>query len=97
MSLTTQAITRQRNPAKHFKEINFECTSLGSPQKNVVIEQGFDALYSHMRTMMAKMGIPQNLKACLFPEYAATENKLDKTLWSTCTKKTVHMRNSAVK
>ena len=35
----------KENYAKHFKEVNFEFMSSGTPQKTEVIEQGFDTLY----------------------------------------------------
>ena len=44
--------TLEEKGAKQIKEINFEFTSPGTPQKNGVIERGLDTLYCQMRVTM---------------------------------------------
>ena len=44
--------TLEENCAENSEENKFEFTSQGTPQQNCVVEQGFDTLYSPMRTIM---------------------------------------------
>ena len=54
--------TIEENYAKISKEINFELTSLGTPQKKSMLERGIATLYSRMRTMMMFARLHENLK-----------------------------------
>ena len=63
---------------KNSKEINFEFTPSGTPQKNDAIERGFATLYSRMGEMMACMGLHEKLKTGILPECTETMNKLEK-------------------
>ena len=62
----------EENCAKHIKEINFEFTSPGTPQKNGVVKQGFATIYSQMRVMVAPAGLHENINTGLWPKYVAT-------------------------
>ena len=59
------------------EEINFEFTSIGTPQKNGVIEQGFSALYSWVSTITLYMGIHEYLKTGICKKCTATANKFE--------------------
>ena len=57
----------EENCVKNFEEIKFEFTSPGTPQKSSVVEWVFATLYSRMCTMMAHVGLHENLKTYLWP------------------------------
>ena len=68
--------TLEENCAKHFDEIDFEFTSPGNPQQNVMLEQAFATLYSRMRAMMAHAVLHEKLNTGVWSEFAATATKL---------------------
>ena len=59
-----------------FEEINFEFTSLGTKQKNGIVEWGFDTFYYRMHMMMSHMGINDNLNTFLFHNCSENVTKL---------------------
>ena len=63
-----------------FKGINFEFTLSGTPERNGIMELGFDKLYSRMRAKMGHKGVHKNTNTGLWPELAATMTKIE-TLW----------------
>ena len=63
-----------------FKEIKIEFTSPGIPQQNDMVERGFATLYSRMCAMMRHIGLHENFKNGLWPEWAATETKLERIM-----------------
>ena len=63
----TEKKSLEDNSAKKIKEIDFEFTSTGTPQKNGLAEQVFDTLYSWMRATMAHMGLHESIKSGQFP------------------------------
>ena len=69
--------TLEENCMENFEEIKFEFTSLGTPQKNGVAEQGFATLYSRMLAIMMHMGLHKNFKTGLWIECTETVNKLE--------------------
>ena len=68
--------TLEETCAKNSEEIKFEFTSLGTPQKNGVVERRYATLYSWMRAMMVHAGLHENPKTGPWPKYAATVTKL---------------------
>ena len=69
--------TIEENCANCFEGIIFEFTSSGTLQKNVAIECGFATLSSWMRVIMDHMGLCENLKTVIWPEYLVTVTKLE--------------------
>ena len=57
-----ERIVSKKFVLKIYKEISFECMSIGTPQKNSWVERGFPKIYSRMCTMMAHTVIYENLK-----------------------------------
>ena len=49
--------TLKENCTNIFKEINFEFTSPGTPQKNVLFERGFDTINSWVHVIMGYVGL----------------------------------------
>ena len=79
-----------KNCTKRFEEIKFEFTSPGTPQKNGVVEGGFATLYYQMHAMMAHVGIQENLKNGLWPEWGATATKLENIMVNPDEEKCAH-------
>ena len=69
--------TLEENYMQNSNETNFKFMSLGTPQKNGAIEQGFATHYSQMRVMMVHAELHENLKTGIWPECASTVTKLE--------------------
>ena len=69
--------TLEENFAKNTEEIDFEFTSSGTPQKNVMVEWGLATLYSYMRMMMEHAILHKNLKTVLWTKYTETMTKIE--------------------
>ena len=67
----------EENCAKHFKEVNFEFMSSGTPQKTEAIEQGFASLYYQMCKMVAHVVLNENIKTGLCTKCVETVTKLE--------------------
>ena len=57
--------------------------SLGTPQQNIVVDQGLATVYYRIIIMMEHMELHENLKTALWPEYKTTMTKLENVMVQT--------------